>query len=132
MGKRYDQNVTPQNTPHFRKRRLLFVAAMGIFVLNLILSGIFVSQNTLWFIIVALVFLGFTVVQCFDKRAEMWTWGYILSWILFSFIASAVIFIAYKAYWWLIAFAIELTLFSLLYKKTFKRVRRRATNAAQE
>ena len=132
MENRYDQNVTPQNTPRFRKRRMLFVTAMGMFVLNLILSGIFISPNTLWFIIVALVFLAFTIVQYLDKRSEMWTWGYILSWIVFSFIASAVIFLSYKAFWWLIAYAIELSFFVLLYKKLFKRVKRRPAEPVQE
>jgi len=101
-------------------------------VLNLILSGIFISPNTLWFIIVALVFSAFTVVQFLDKRSEMWTWGYILSWIVFSFIASAVIFLSYKAFWWLIAYAIELTLFVLLYKKIFKRIKRAPIKKAEE
>ena len=129
MEKRYDENTTPQNKRHFRKRRLLFATAMGMFILNLVLAGIFISVSTFWFIAVALVFLVFTVFQCFDTRREMWTWGYILSWIIFSFIASAVIFISYKAFWWLIAFAIELALFALLYKRTFKRVKRRVTEA---
>ena len=121
MKKRYDQNVTPQNTRHFKQRRILFLAAMGIFILNLVLSGIFITSNTLWFLAVALIFLGFTVVQFFDIRCEMWTWGYILSWITFAFIASAVVFLSYKAYWWLICYFAELTLYILLYKKIFKR-----------
>lgn len=132
MENRYEQDINPQNTPRFRKRRTLFQTAMGIFVLNLILSGIFISSNTLWFIIVAMVFLGFTVVQSLDKRSDMWTWGYILSWIVFSFIASAVIFLSYKAYWWLIAYGIELALFILLYKKIFKQIRRKPVETAQE
>lgn len=125
MQNKYDQDVTPQSTPRFRKRRLLFLAAMGSFVLNLILTGIFAKVRTFLLIIMALVFLGFTIVQCFDKRSEMWTWGYILSWIAFSFISSAVIFLTCRTYWLFIAYAIELALFILLYKKVFKRVRRK-------
>lgn len=121
MEKRYDCDVTPQNTRHFKQRRVLFAAAMGIFVLNLILSAIFITPKKLLFFAVALVFLGFSVVQYLDKRKEMWTWGYVLSWIAFAFISSAVIFLSYKAYWWLICYFIELTLYILLYKNIFKR-----------
>ena len=44
MGKRYDRYVTSQNTPRFKERRLLFLAAVGIFALNLILTGIINSH----------------------------------------------------------------------------------------
>ena len=121
MGIKFDWNAAPENMRHFKQHRILFLSAMAIFVLNLILSGIFITPNTLLFIIVALIFAAFTVYQCFDLRSEMWTWGYILAWIAFSFVASAVIFLAYKAYLWFIAYFIELALYMLLYKKVFKR-----------
>lgn len=131
MRKKYDQDVTPQNTPYFKQRRILFQTAMGFFVLNLILTSIFAKSSVL-LLIMALLFSAFTVVQCFEKRSEMWTWGYILSWIAFSFISSAVIFLTCKTYWLFIAYAIEIALFVLLYKKIFKRVRRRPTETAQK
>lgn len=132
MRKKYDQDVTPQNTPYFKQRRMLFQSAMGFFVLNLILTGILAKASTLLLIGMALVFAAFTVVQSFDKRSEMWTWGYILSWIAFSFISSAVIFLTCKTYWLFIAYAIEIALFVLLYKKIFKRVRRRPPEAVEK
>ena len=88
MGKRYDWHVTPQNTPHFRERRILFLTAMGFFVLNLILTGVFLGENMTWFLI-AFAFAAFAVAQCFDNRREMWSWWYVIFWIVFSFVASA-------------------------------------------
>ena len=49
MGKRYDWQVTPQNTPRFKERRLLFLVVSGILVLNLILTGVFLAENVIWF-----------------------------------------------------------------------------------
>ena len=114
MGKRYDWQVTPQNTPRFRERRMLFLAAMGIFVLNLILTGVFLSENIAWFLIGAVVLVLFATVQCFDSRREMWTWGYVISWIVFSFVASAFLILWFKAYWWFIGYSIELIVFIIL------------------
>jgi len=108
MGKRYDWQVTPQNTPHFKERRILFLTAMGIFVLNLILTGVFLSEHMAWFLMGAFVFAAFAVIQCFDSRREMWTWGYIRFWVVFSFAASAGLILWYRAYWWLIGYGTEL------------------------
>jgi len=114
MGKRYDWQVTPQNTPRFRERRILFLLAVGIFALNLILTGVFLSERMTWFLVGAFVFAAFAVVQCFDNRREMWTWGYVASWIVFSFVASAGLLLWYKAYWWFVGYGIELVVFIIL------------------
>ena len=114
MGKRYDWQVTPQNSPRFRERRILFLAAMGIFVLNLILTGVFLSENIAWFLIGAVLLVLFATVQCFDSRREMWTWGYVIFWIVFSFVASAVLLLWHKAYLWFIGYGIELIAFIIL------------------
>ena len=37
MGKRYDWEVTPQNTPRFKEKRILVLLANGLFVLNLLI-----------------------------------------------------------------------------------------------
>ena len=113
MGKRYDWHVTPQNTPHFRERRILFLTAMGFFVLNLILTGIFLGENMAWFLI-AFAFAAFAVAQCFDNRREMWSWWYVIFWIIFSFVASAALLLWHKTYWWFIGYGIELIAFIIL------------------
>lgn len=114
MGKRYDWQVTPQNTPRFKERRLLFLAAMGILVLNLALTAVFLAVNMTWFLICAVLFTGFAAVQCFDSRREMWTWGYVIFWIVFSFVASATLLLWHKAYWWFIGYGIESIAFIIL------------------
>ena len=114
MGKRYDWQVTPQNTPNFRERRILFLTAMGFFVLNLILTGVFLGENMARFLIVAFASAAFAVVQCFDNRREMWSWWYVIFWIVFSFVASAALLLWHKAYWWFIGYGIELIAFIIL------------------
>lgn len=129
MGKRYDWQVTPQNTHRFKERRILFLTAMGIFVLNLILTGIFLGENVASFLISAFGFTMFAGVQCFDSRRKMWTWGYVIFWIVFSFVASAVLLLWHKAYLWFIGYGIELIAFAFLairmLKKKAAKARRR-------
>ena len=129
MGKRYDWKITQQNTPYFKELRMLFLIAMGIFVLNLITTGIFLPANLMWCVLGAVLVALFTGVQCFDIRREMWTWGYVIFWIVFSFAASAVLLFWYRAYWWFIGYGIELIAFIILTiwkirKKTAKSRRR--------
>ncbi len=129
MGKRYDWQVTPQNTPRFKERRILFSTAMGIFVLNLILTGFFLAENMTWFLLCAFNFIGFAVVQWFDNRRKMWMWGYVIFWVIFSLAASAALFLCYKAYWWLVGYGIEsvaiIILAILMFKKKSTKARRR-------
>ncbi len=129
MKKRYDCYVTSQNTPRFKERRLLFLVAMGILVLNLALTAVFLAENMTWFLVCAFLLAGFTVVQCFDSRREMWTWGYVIFWIISAFAASAALFLYHKAYWWFIGYGIELVTFNILallmLKKKFNKVQRR-------
>ena len=120
MGKQYDWKVTPQNTPRFKERRILFLTAMGIFILNLLLTGIFLSKDLKWSIIVAFISALFTVAQCFDIRREMWTWGYVIFWITFTFSISPFLFLWHKAYWWFVGYGIELLAFALLTVRVLK------------
>ncbi len=121
MGKRYDWQVTPQNTPRFKERRLLFLVAMGIFMLNLILTGAFLSANIWEHVFGALWVVFFAAVQCFDDRRTMWTWGYVIYWLIFSFVASAALFLWYRAYWWFVLYGIELTAFIIVTILTLKK-----------
>lgn len=121
MGKRYDWQVTPQNTPHYKERRLLFLAAMVCFMCNLIFVGIFLASDMLWYLIGAAVAALFAAVQCFDMRREMWTWGYVIFWIVFSFVASAVLILWFKAFWWLIGYGIELIAFTVFAVRSLKK-----------
>ena len=89
MGKRYDWQVTPQNTPRFQQRRLLFVVATGILAVNLVVTGIFLSAHIGWYLLAAFAAALFAGVQCFDSRRTMWAWGYVWMWIVICFVASA-------------------------------------------
>ena len=121
MGKRYDWYVTPQNTPRFKERRILFLTAMGILVLNLILVGILLSENVAWFLSSAFFFAFFAAIHCFDNRREMWTRGYVIFWIVFVFAVSPILFLWHKAYWWMIGYGIELLAFILLAVRMLKK-----------
>lgn len=121
MGKRYDWQVTPQNTPRFSERRALFLVAIGMFVLNLILAGVFLATNMAWFLVCAFVIVAFAAAQCFDMRREMWTWGYVISWIVFSFVVSVALLLWYKAYWWFIGYGIELIIFIFFSKQKLRK-----------
>lgn len=129
MGKRYDWQVTPQNTPRLSERRALFLVAMGTLVLNLVLIGIFLASNMTWFLLCAVFCVAFSMVQYFDSRREMWTWGYVISWIVLSFAASAILILWYKAYWWFVGYGIELSLFVLISIRLLKRKNRRQKQA---
>lgn len=121
MGKRYDEQVTPQNTPHFLERKILFLAAMAILVLNLVLTAQFLCEETLEFMICALFFAGFAVVQCLDDRRKLWTWGYVILWIVFALGVSGFLFIWYHAYWWLMVYGFELLVYGILTIRIRKR-----------
>lgn len=126
MGKRYDWQVTPQNTPRFKQRRILFLLAMGIFVLNLLCAAFLLAENNAWESFFAMEFGFFSVVHCFsERRVEMQTWGYVIFWIVFSFVGSAAVFLWHKAYWWFIGYGVELVVFALTAVLLFKRKTRK-------
>ena len=111
MGKRYDMYVTPQNTPCFKERRRIFLAAMGIFLFNLVLMSVFLFFDKTVSVIGILCTALFASAQFFDNRREMWTWGYVLFWCIFTFFLSAVFILWYKAYFWFVGYGIELVIF---------------------
>lgn len=122
MGKRYDWQVTPQNTPRFKERRILFLLAMGIFVLNLLCAAFLLSENNAYELFFAIEFGFFSVIHCFsERRREMHTWGYVIFWIVFSFVGSAAVFLWHKAYWWFIGDGVELLIFTLTAVLMFKK-----------
>ena len=114
MGKSYDYTVTPQNTPRFRQRRWLFLLGMGCFLLNALLMAIVSQQN--WKVILLLAGWGlvFTAAQYFDRRKNVWTWGYVIS-ICVVFILITAVMAAFGGLWWMAGVALtELCGFSIL------------------
>ena len=120
MGKRYDWQVTPQNTSRFLERRTLFLVAIGMLTLNLMLAGIFLAEDITNYFVMAFLLGGFAVAQCFDRRREMWTWGYITICIVFAFVVSAILILCHRAYWWFVGYGIELGAFALLTARLLK------------
>ena len=120
MGKRYDEYVTPQNTPRFAERRMLFLFSGGILIFNLLIT-IFLfpanfTKHLLWVAFVAVV----VHLHYADKRREMWSLGGLVLRIAIFFIASAFLPIYYNAPWLFIGWGIELVFFILLAVKKLK------------
>ncbi len=114
MGKRYDWKVTPQNTPYFKERRGLFLVAVSMLVLNLLLATLFCSEGMKLYFPLMITFSLVGIARWFDDRREMWTWGYVVFWILCSFVFSGGMILWHKAYWWFIGYGVEVLVFLLI------------------
>lgn len=123
MAKRYNREVTPQNTPRFRERRILFLLAMGMFCVNLVLAALLNADDAAALLAhVGLVVL-FSVVQSLDSRKEFWTWGYLLFWITLFVGVSAAIILWHRAYVFFALLALELLGFAAVAWVLLKRNR---------
>lgn len=107
MGKNYDVYVTPQNTPRFRERRMLFVAAMGMLTANLVVFACLVPEIRRGMIVCAVLSSAFTVVQYFENRKAMWTWWYILSVCATDLLVTAYFCFLLELSWFLAVMAAE-------------------------
>ncbi len=126
MGKRYDVNVTPQNTPHFGERKALFLLAMVMLVLNLILIGGFLGSNKALYFAVASILAVWALTHYFlERRREMWAWGYTLLCIILSLIAPVPLILWHKAYLWFIGYGVELGVFAAVAAGLLKRIKPR-------
>ncbi len=126
MGKRYDVNVTQQNTPHFGERKALFLLAMVMLVLNLILIGGFLGSNKALYFSAAALLAVWTLIQYFlERRRGLWEWNYILLCIIPAFIAPVPLIIWHKAYLWFIGYGVELGVFAAVAAGLLKRIKPR-------
>lgn len=107
MGKDYDVYVTPQNTPRFRERKIIFAAAMGLQALNWLLLALVFADGRRGMILMALMTIGFTVVQWVDQRKAMWTWRYILSVCAIDLLVTAYFCFLLELSWLLAVMAAE-------------------------
>jgi ABC-type polysaccharide/polyol phosphate export permease len=127
MGKNYDRTVTPQNTPRFKERRLLFLISIGFLAINLIVCAILSNAVKGYALALVVLMIGFAVVQCLDKRKEMWTWGYLIfCWVLYIVISALFVWIT-GAYWYFFVILAEIAAFLAFafYLLTPKRKRRK-------
>ena len=74
MKKDYDTYVTPQNTPNFRERRIIFLESMFFLLINLLVFSIVFPEEQKTSLVLFFVFLIFTIAQHFDARKDLWTW----------------------------------------------------------
>lgn len=108
MGKRYDDHVTPQNTPRFKERRIVLMTAFGLLIFNLLVTGIFFSSNPLAYILWALFVAVIAIIQYFDRRREMWSYGYVFTLVSMLFIVSAFLPLSCDTLWLFTGYGIEL------------------------
>ena len=114
MGKNYDVYVTPQNTPRFRERRMLFMIAMGMLTANLVVFAFLVPEIRRGMIVCAVLGTALTVVHFFENRKAMWTWWYILTnCVLFALLTVGLI-LRLDAYWYLAVLVAEILLWVVL------------------
>ena len=114
MGKNYDVYVTPQNTPRFRERRMLFVAAMGMLTGNLVVFACLVPEIRRGMLVCAVLSTAFTVMQYFENRKAMWTWWYILADCALFPLLTVGLLLRLDAYWYLAVLAAEILLWIVL------------------
>lgn len=114
MGKDYDVYVTPQNTPRFRERRMLFVAAMGMLTANLVVFACLVPEIRRGMIVCAVLITAFSVVQYFENRKAMWTWWYLLTDCVLFVLLKVGLLLRLDAYWYLAVLAAEILLWIVL------------------
>lgn len=107
MGKDYDRYVTPQNTPRFSERKILFLMAMGVLVLNVLLIALICPECWKGAAICAGWACAFAAIQCMDKRKEHWTWGYIIAWCVINALITAGFVLVAGLYWFFALLAVE-------------------------
>lgn len=129
MGKTYYDYIMPKDAPKYKTRRILFVLAVGMFIVNLLVLAfahvIFMREA-----LIAVVFsVAIVVIQCVDNRVSNWTWGHVVALCIIFFLGGVVLFIQCilcGEKWYFLLYGIEVliygaVIFFLLRKKTKKR-----------
>jgi hypothetical protein len=124
MGKDYDRYVTPQNTPRFSERKILFLMTMGVLVLNVLLIALICPEYWKGAAICACWACAFAVIQCIDKRIEHWTWGYIIAWCVINALITAGFVLVAGLYWFFALLAVEVAALCFAAKRLLKRNRK--------
>ncbi len=82
MKKEYDAVVTPQNTPHLKKQKILFVLTVSMIILNFIVWAFLSKEARVWTLLAAGVFAVLIPLQLSDTRKQQWSIGVSVSWVL--------------------------------------------------
>ena len=120
--KNYDIYISPGKWYLYKKRRILFVLSVILFVLNMLIIASFDESMREIAIISIAVSTLFCIVQFVDNRKSSWDWPYIillcaifLSFSVFSAFATELIFMRYVLLGELVFFCVFV--FLLLRKK---------------
>lgn len=100
MGKDYDLLVTPQNTPHFREKRVIFLVAMGLAAINFIVFSVLFPELRHMMLIAVAWIVGFAPIQYFDRRKAVWTWWYCGTHVIGIFLLTALLILYLNIYWY--------------------------------
>ena len=104
MKKEYDAVLTPQNTPHLTKQKILFVLTASMIVLNLIVLAFLTVEIRVWAWIAAGVFAISIPLQLLDTRKQQWTFWSMVLWIL-DLVIEAVLCVNFSGktvFWWML------------------------------
>ena len=121
MGKDYDDNVTPQNTPRFQERRILFLTASGLLAVNFLMFALLSLPMRKGALILAALTGCFAAVQFTDKRKSLWSWGYLIVWFVIDTLVTAAFTWVAGIYWFWAVLAAELIAAGLLAYLLLKR-----------
>lgn len=127
MGKRYDWEVTPQNTPRFKEKQALVLLANGLFILNMLIIAICHPDDRRDSLICAAFAFEYAVLAVFEKRKAEWGLGSVITACALCFLGSAAWIYKTGCYWYYIGYGIEMLIFILAAVLMF---RRRSSNMA--
>lgn len=113
MGKQYDWEVTPQNTPRFKEKRALVLLANGLFILNLVIIAVCYPDNRKDSLICAAFALVYAFIAVFDKRKVEWSLGSVITVCALCFLGSAAWIYKIGHYWYYIGYGVEVLIFTL-------------------
>lgn len=121
MGKRYDWEVTPQNTPRFKEKRALVLLANGLFILNMLIIAICHPNDRRDSLICAAFAFAYAVLAVFEKRKAEWGLGSVITACALCFLGSAAWIYKTGCYWYYIGYGVEVLIFIIAAVLMFRR-----------
>ena len=108
MGKDYDREITPQNTPRMPQRRRLFLFFAGLLLLTALLIAMLSQECRAVGLACAAWIVLQSSTQLWDRRKEHWTWGYIILMCIVFFVGGVSLILLSGLYWCFLLWGIAL------------------------
>ncbi len=121
MGKRYDWQVTPQNTPRLKEKRILVLVANGLFILTLLIIAVCHPDERIDSLICAALVFVYMLLAVFENRKAEWKLSSVITVCSLCFLGSAAWIYKTGHYWYYIGFGVEVLSFVLTAIVLFKR-----------